>query len=310
MATHRLWPSTNGPAAAESDTENYTLGVEFSVSATANFTGWYWWCRTAGTFTFSLYRIDSASTGTLLAQVASVSLAAPLGEWKYQNLAMPVSLVAGQRYRATITSSTNNFYCATSNYWSSGAGSSGITSGILSAPNGSDATGNDQCAFIVGASPAFPTSAFNFTNYWLDVEVTDVSTTKQGAVNGTMSRAGTVTGKRNPVGSASGTVSRSVTIVGKRVAKGSVSGTIQRNVTVVGGTDKFGSVNMVMSRQVTITGKTPVDAPPVPPGNTRSDKEYNYQQWLYEDEDEPLTMLDYFYLNGEDQAKLNRPEQP
>lgn len=309
MATYRLWPSTNGPSSAAGDTENYTLGLEFSVSSSAEFTGWYFWTRNSCVVTFSLYRVDSESTGTLLAQVSNVNLSVLSGVWRYQAQAMPVTLVPGQRYRACVTSSSDNFYCSTSAYWSSGAGSAGRTNGILSAPNVSDATGNDQCSFIIGASPAFPTSAFSGSNYWIDVEVSDTDTDTEGSVNGTVTRSGTVTGKRNPVGSANGTVSRAVTITGKRVPVGTVSGSVQRNVTVVGGTDKSGSVNMTMSRQVTITGQTPGDEPPVPPGNTRSDKEYNYQQWLYEDEEEPLTMLDYFYLNGEDQAKLNRPEQ-
>lgn len=310
MAVYRLWPSTSGPGAATADTENYTLGTEFEVSSAANFTGWYFWCQTAATVTFSLYQVDSAGAGTLVGQVTGVSLAAPLGEWKYQAIAMPVGLTIGQRYRATVTSSTNNFYCATSNYWNSGGGSAGITNGILSAPNVSNAIGNDQGSFLVGASPGFPTGGFNATNYWVDPEVSDATSVKQGSVDLTTSRSIAITGVRTPVGFLSGSTSRNIQIDGKRIPQGSITISMNRNISITGGAVKAGSVSMNMSRNITITGQHPDEVLPPPPGNTRSDVEYNYQQWLHPGpETDPFTMLDYFSLNGEGQDKLNRPPE-
>lgn len=309
MAVYRLWPATNGPGVATSDTENYTLGVEFYVTSAAQFTGWRFWCNTASTVTFSLYQVDSATTGTLVGQVSNVSLAAPLGEWKYQALAMPVNLTINQRYRAVITSSTDNFYSATGAYWTSGAGSAGITNGILVAPNTSDTTGADQGSFIVGASPTFPTSGFNGSNYWIDPEVSDTETAKQGAINLTMTRSVVIDGARSPVGSLNSSMTRTFTCEGKRPAVGSVSFSMNRNVSITGGLVKAGSVSMTMSRMLSITGQHPFEPEPPAPGNTRSDKEYNHQQWLHPGpEIDPYTMLDYFSLNGEDKNKLNRPE--
>lgn len=309
MATYRLWPATSGPGAATADTENYSLGVEFSVSSASEFTGWYWWARTAATITVSLYEVTSATTGTLVNQVTGVTIAAPLGEWKYIPVVLPTTLTIGTRYRAVVTSSTNNFYSSTANYWTSGAGSAGITNGILTGHNVSDTTGNDQGSFIIGASPAFPTSAFNGTNYWIDVEINDAATPQEGSLAFTMTRNVTIDGKRNPVGSLAMFMQRTFTCTGKRVAQGSLNFTMTRNVSITGGAVKAGSVSMSMTRIFTITGQHPADVLPPAPGNTRSDVEYNYQQFTTVGEPDPLTMLDYFKLNEPDQSKLNRPPE-
>lgn len=308
MAVLRLWPATNGPAAATVDADNYTLGTEFYVTGSAQFTGWYFWCNTASTVTFSLYQVNSDVSGTLIGQVSNVNLAAPLGEWKYQALAIPVNLTINQRYRACVSSTTNNFYSSTSQYWNTGPGSAGITNDILSAPNLANATGGDQGSFVTGGTPAFPTNGFNSTNYWIDPEVSTTDSAMDGELNLSMSRAIVIDGVRSPVGSLAGTVSRNIQVDGKRMPVGTINMTLNRNINITGGNVKSGSVSMNMSRNITITGQHPTEVEPPAPGNTRSDIEYNHQQFLYPGpEIDPFTMLDYFSLNGEDQAKLNRP---
>lgn len=309
MTVYRLWPSTSGPGAATADADNYSLGVEFQVTSNCNFTGWYFWANTAATATFSLYQVINSSSGTLLNQVSSVSIAAPLGEWKYIPVVLPTSLTTGVRYKAVIHSTTNNFYSSTSLYWSTGPGSAGLTNGILSAYNSANASPG-QGSFAVGSTPAYPTTAFNHTNYWIDLEVDDdTGAAPEGELNFTQSRPVTINGLRSPVGSLAAQVTRAFTCEGKRSPVGTLNFAVNRNFSITGGAVKVGDVNMNVSRQITITGQHPSEPMPPAPGNTRSDIEYNYQQFITVGELEPLTMLDYFKINEPNQGKMDRPQE-
>lgn len=172
MATYRLWPATDGPATATIDDTAYTLGVEFEVTSPVNFTAWNWWCQTSATVSFGLYRVTSDTTGALLASRADVSVAA--GGWRRTEASAPIALVPGERYRAVVFSTFDNFYTATSQYWlGGGPGATGLTNGPLRAFSTAEATSSDQGSFISGASMAFPNNAFNGANYWIDPEVAD-----------------------------------------------------------------------------------------------------------------------------------------
>lgn len=209
MAIYRLWPSTSGPASSNVDNQPYTLGVEFYATAAANATAVYFWRPgTSGAITFDvgIYRVDSASAGTLLGSVLAVSSSANQGAWHRVQLPSPIALTANQRYRAVIKSMDADMYSSTGAYWSSGAGSAGLTNGILVAPNGTNATGGDQGSFInlnnIGSTVLnFPVDSFNSANYWVDVEVDD------GSVSGSLAASTPALTVGPPTVSLSGAVS-------------------------------------------------------------------------------------------------------
>src|SRR4029077_15270688 len=92
-----------------------------------------------------------SSTGTLLA-TATFSGETSSG-WQQVNFSSPVAVTAGTTYVASYH--TDGFYSADPNYFNTP-----LTSGQLTATNG---------VFAYGASPSFPTSSFNSSNYWVDV---------------------------------------------------------------------------------------------------------------------------------------------
>lgn len=175
MPSYRLWPATDGPASSAGDPDNYTLGVEFYVTSAARFIAWHWWAQTAGIdCAFALWQIDGPTSGTNLATLSGQGADFTAGQWNRVQAESPIELIPNQRYRATITSITDGFYSATGVYWTGGGpGTDGITNGLLVAPNTTNATNGAQGAFVGSSVPTFPTSGFNATNYWIDLEVSD-----------------------------------------------------------------------------------------------------------------------------------------
>lgn len=229
MATLRLFPATSGPATSAADADNYTLGVEFYVTESANATAVFFWrpgTSPAITFSVAIYRVDSATSGTLLGSVTGVSAAANANGWHRVNLSSPVALVANQRYRAAVHSTTDNFYSTTSQYFNTGPGGSGVTNGSLVAVSGPDATNGAQGSFFAGSTLAFPRTGFNYTNYWIDVEVVTGSSTPQGGSTGGITRVGTATGEKDPLGSASSIIGWISAATGKLEPKGAATGSV------------------------------------------------------------------------------------
>ena len=109
-------------------------------------------------------------SGTSLASVVPPAAGAATG-WQEVALATPFELTPAQVYKVVAHMPTH--YVATPNYWTVGAGGSGITNGILTAQSNAASTGG-QGTFTYNAGPVFPTSTFNGGNYWVDVVVTDV----------------------------------------------------------------------------------------------------------------------------------------
>lgn len=178
MTTYRLWPATSGPALGTADATNYTLGVEFKLSAPAELAGYFVWVaadQSTDARSFRLYSVDAGgATGIAVAGSDVVSGVLTAGQWNYVPLGAPVALAAGQPYRACVlTAGASPKYSSTADYWSTGPGSAGITNGILTAPRRADAEGLLQGQFIVSGVMAFPNAEFNATNYWVDVLIDD-----------------------------------------------------------------------------------------------------------------------------------------
>lgn len=170
MADYSIWPTTDGPLSSFDDGIALNVGTELYVSTTGWVTHLRWWRGTASVNPDSLrlYRVDSSSSGTVLAEVVSPS-ASGIG-WQLTAIT-PVQLTAGVRYKAAMHAP--NHYVATGGYWNGGPGTGGITNGILTAPDTANADGGGQGTFKTG-STAFPDGSFNGGNYWVDVVVTDV----------------------------------------------------------------------------------------------------------------------------------------
>jgi methionine-rich copper-binding protein CopC len=154
-----IWPSTVIPATlAANDTAAVEVGVKFRASADGYITGirFYKGTGNGGTHVGRLW----SSTGTLVATVTFIDETAT--GWQQADFSNPVAITGGQTYVASYYApvgrySTNAAYFATS----------GTTSGPLTAlGNGVDG-GNG--VYMYGAGGGFPTSAFNSSNYWVDV---------------------------------------------------------------------------------------------------------------------------------------------
>jgi len=171
VTDYSIWPATDGPLASFDDGVALNVGTEFFVSTTAWVTHLRWWRGTTNVNAdnLRLYRVDSASSGTVLAEVLS-PVASGTG-WQSSSIT-PVELTAGVRYKVVAHMPTH--YVATGGYWTTGGpGELGIVNGILTAPDTSAADGGGQGTFRTGAV-AFPDGSFGGGNYWVDVLVTDV----------------------------------------------------------------------------------------------------------------------------------------
>lgn len=174
----RLWPSTNGPGSPAVDNSDLTLGCEFEVSSDSYLTGVYWWTATGqGTASkqFGLYQVVNATTGTKIGDTV-VSGTFGTNQWTRVRFPNPLPLTASTRYRVVVWLSDNNGYAGTNSYWTTGAGGSGITNGVLTGVSNANATGNDQGSYFVDVSMAYPTNSFEGSNYWIDPEVSPVAT--------------------------------------------------------------------------------------------------------------------------------------
>lgn len=170
MTSYTLFGQSGGTTES-GDTADYTMGVQFQVSQTATLAAiWFFSPTSANELpeTIALFAVS----GTSLVHSESASWSGIAGSgWVRAAFSSPPSLSASTGYKACILKTgAGNFYSATGAYWSSGAGSGGITNGPLSAPNNGGADGG-QDTFNASASLTYPASSFNAANYWVDPEV-------------------------------------------------------------------------------------------------------------------------------------------
>lgn len=173
MTAYTLFGQPPSPAALASDTSDYTMGVQFSVSVPCPLTAvWFWSAAGAGALpeTIALFAVSGQSL--LHSEAASWSGAAGSG-WVRAPFSSPPALAAATAYKAAVFANSGEFfYSGTSHYWdTSGPGAAGITSGPLSAPDSAGADGG-QDTFTVGSALAYPATSFGAANYWVDPEIT------------------------------------------------------------------------------------------------------------------------------------------
>jgi uncharacterized protein DUF4082 len=181
VTVYTLFGQTGGGGAA-TDISSYTMGMQFTLSQNATLTGiWFYSAATATVLPTgcAVYLMTGAGTGSIVSgsQNNSPSWSGAAGSgWVKCAYASGPTLSTGNTYKVVVLIASQGSptvtYSATSHYWDSGAGSGGLTSGIITAPNNAGGDGGQDTFANPSASLAYPASSFNATNYWVDVEVT------------------------------------------------------------------------------------------------------------------------------------------
>jgi Domain of unknown function (DUF4082) len=177
MAVYTLFGQQATGSALTADAAGYTMGVQFSVSRAGTLTG-IWFYSAAGAVELpqhiALYQVSGQVL--IVSQVPAWSGVAGSG-WVRASFTNPPALTAGTAYKACVhDASGNSFYSTTAHYWDTGAGSGGITSGPLSAPNNAGGDGGQDTFNSPSVAVTYPGTSFNASNYWIDPEVTVSST--------------------------------------------------------------------------------------------------------------------------------------
>lgn len=173
MTNYTLW-AQGLTDTLQTDPTAYTFGVQFSVSQSATLTG-IWFYSPSGSAgipeTIALYAVSGATLAA--SQAASWTGPGTGGGWNFASFASPPSLSASTMYKACVfhNSTGDSWYGVIANYWTSGAGSGGITSGPLTGVNNATGDGG-QDTFTQSASLAYPATSFNGGNYLVDPQVT------------------------------------------------------------------------------------------------------------------------------------------
>lgn len=134
------------------DPESVNVGVEFTASSSGTVAGVAFYKSTANTGTHigDLW----SSTGTLIASVTFTGETST--GWQYAYFSSPVSVTSGTTYVAS-------YYAPAGHYSGTDNGLNGaVTTGPLTALSGGG-------VYTYAGSPAFPTSTFSESNYWVDV---------------------------------------------------------------------------------------------------------------------------------------------
>ncbi len=175
MTVSTLWNQGSVTMSGSQSSAPFTLGNQFSVSQSCTLTG-IWFYSPSGATTLPSKTVIWTIAGTAqvagtLNSAATWSGAAGSG-WVKCAYGNGVTLSPGINYVTSVfNASGSNWYPVSNGYWTSGLGSAGITSGILSAPSSAAAV-NGQSVYNSGGSLAFPGSTVTGYNFWVDVEVT------------------------------------------------------------------------------------------------------------------------------------------
>lgn len=169
-------------AASNSQTNdnNVTLGMQFTLSQDAALTGiWFYSPPTsiATPIACCIFQVTGSGTGAIVTGTSNTSPSwsgAAGSGWVKCTYDGSVTLSAATSYKTAVQigSTSGHYYGYTSLYWSSGAGGSGLTSGIITAPNHAGGDGGQDTFHSTTTVLAYPAATFNSSNYWIDVEVT------------------------------------------------------------------------------------------------------------------------------------------
>jgi hypothetical protein len=153
--------TTQTPAGStENDGLALELGVKFRTSAAGSITGirFYKTSGNSGTHTGELY----SSTGTRLAQAVFTGETAT--GWQQVLFSSPIAITAGTTYIAAYFSSSGG-YVSTTNYFTKA-----LVDGQITAL--ADGTDGSNGVYKYSTTPAFPSSTYQKSNYWVDAVFT------------------------------------------------------------------------------------------------------------------------------------------
>jgi hypothetical protein len=177
MATYNAYQGETGPANVREDGTDYWMAVEFYVTAQAWLTKIHFWQASGGTTSAAtrvgaLWQVTGAATGTNV--VAATSFPATVPGWNTLTLAAPYQLTATTRYRAAVRH-PEGAYSGTDDYYTSGAGGTDQTVGVLVVPSAANATNGDQNSYVGAGGGSYPNESSSAAKYWVDVTVTNVN---------------------------------------------------------------------------------------------------------------------------------------
>lgn len=202
MTSYSIFAQTL-PAGTSSGNDDATweFGIQFQVTASGyQLTGYWWYLPATGNtdatqYTFSLYSTSNGTSGTLVSgSTVTASGTWVQGAWNFVPLASPVALSNGTTYVAvnSIAVTAGAAYQFLHSYWSTGAGSGGLTDGPVTAPGTASALGAHQQPFNEPGSASFPSSVFEDSFYGIDINVTAAATPVSDTDTGSGADTGTV----------------------------------------------------------------------------------------------------------------------
>lgn len=192
MSTYRLFPSTNGPSSVAAYNGPFIGAVQFSLTNTSFFDGfWFWVCPTGqstasvkcclhvitepvggGTNVYTVVPGSTVSSGTLTA-----------GAWNFIGLTNPIPLSVGLIYQASVGFTSVGGFPDNAGQWSTGTYLNGIVNGPLNAYGVSSGTDPAPGALFstngffttAGTDPTTtsPPYSNNGDNFWVDVQIDD-----------------------------------------------------------------------------------------------------------------------------------------
>lgn len=200
MTNYRLFPSTNGAAAANSYSGTFMSGVCFkSLKAGCFFLGYWWWVGTNQSVLpveCALWQVQNSGSGQGQGYIAgSKTTSGPLstGTWNFVPVATPIPLAPHGTYVAQV--GCNGNFPDSAGWWGANA-PNGITSGPLFAfgPNPNQGAYTTYFNGGYGCDDGVPQGCFNDAGstdpsvtfaggasatdcFWVDVEISDTAPT-------------------------------------------------------------------------------------------------------------------------------------
>ena len=189
-ASYRLWPNQQYATGWVDDTaDNFTLGCEFTLATSCTLSKIWFYSQAGVTQLPTECGIWRVATQALVAGTdnASPSWSGAAGSGWVSVSYAGITLLAGNYKVAVLNAAgTPAIWNPTTNfYWGIGVGAGGISNGPLSAPDTSHATSPGQDTYNLGSLFIYPLTyapGAAGANYWVDVEVTPVSTQAQAGL--------------------------------------------------------------------------------------------------------------------------------
>ena len=172
--SYRLWPNAYDLGNWALDTANeFTLGTEFSLSQACTINNVWFYSPAGVTILPSAVGVYQVSGASLVASNNSPSWSgAAASGW----ISTPLSgtLPAGASYKVVVLGgdNVNIWNAAVANYWTTGFGGSGLTSGPITAPNNASADSPGQETYNLGAAMTYPGTNAGPFHYGVDIELT------------------------------------------------------------------------------------------------------------------------------------------